>query len=123
MHNLATAGAGKVAIDGANLDVTSSFSLLRSGLTWNRITGKYGASITLTNQGGAALTGPFQLVLGQLPAGVTLDNASGTRDGAPYITLAAEAIAPGASVTVPLVYSNPGKVAISYNNAVFVGFF
>lgn len=123
MHNLARAGSGKVAIDGANLDVTSSFSLLRSGLAWNRITGKYSASITLTNTGGAALAGPFQLVLDQLPAGVALDNASGTRDGAPYITLAADAIAPGASVTVPLVYSNPGKLAISYTNAVYVGHF
>jgi pectate lyase len=123
LHNLATAGAGKVAIEGANLDVTSSFSLLRSGLTVNRVTGKYGASITLTNKGSAALSGPLQLVLDQLPAGVTLDNASGVRAGAPYITLAESAIAPGASVTVPLVYSNPGKVAISYTNTVFVGIF
>jgi pectate lyase len=123
LHNLATAGAGKVAIEGANLDVTSSFSLLRSGLTVNRVTGKYGASITLTNKGSAALSGPLQLVLDQLPAGVTLDNASGVRAGAPYITLADNAIAPGASVTVPLVYSNPGKVAISYTNTVFVGIF
>ncbi|HEX8603897.1 MAG TPA: polysaccharide lyase family 1 protein [Pseudoduganella sp.] len=123
MHNLAKAGPGKVAIEGATLDVTPGVALQRSGLTWNRITGKYGASITLTNKGAAALAGPLQLVLGQLPAGVTLDNATGMRDGAPYITLEANAIAPGASVTVPLTYSNPGKVAISYTNAVFVGLF
>jgi pectate lyase len=138
MHNLATAGAGRVAIDGATLDVTSSVSLLRSGLAWNRVTGKYSASITLTNHSGAALTGPIQLVLGQLPAGVTVDNASGLRDGAPYITLDTgtldagtldagtlkdNGIAAGASVTVPLVYSNPGKVAISYASTVHVGIF
>lgn len=123
LHNLATAGAGKVAIEGATLDVTPGVALQRSGLTLNRITGKYSGSITLTNKGTAALTGPIQLVLAQLPAGVTLDNASGIRDGAAYITLEASTIAPGASATVPLTWSNPGKVAISYTNAVVVGFF
>ncbi|GGX89693.1 hypothetical protein GCM10007386_20690 [Pseudoduganella dura] len=123
MHNLATAGAGRVAIDGATLDVTAGFSLRRSGLAWNRITGKYGASITLTNNSGAPLGGPLQLVLARLPDGVALDNASGLHDGAPYITFGAGGLAAGASVTVPLVYSNPGKVAISYTNSVHVGLF
>jgi pectate lyase len=122
-HNLATAGSGKVAIDGATLNVTKGFSVLRSGLTLNRITGKYSASITLTNNSGAALTGPIQLVLEQLTSGVALDNASGNRDGVPYITLPDSTIAAGASVTVPLVYTNPGKLAINYTHSVFVGFF
>jgi pectate lyase len=122
-HNLALAGSGKVSIDPALVDATSSFSLLRSGLAWNRITNKYSASITLTNTSGAALTGPFQLVLNNLTAGVTLDNATGIRDGAPYITVAGTSIAAGASVTVPLTYSNPGKVAIGYTNSIFIGSF
>jgi hypothetical protein len=105
------------------VDRTSSFSLLRSGLTWNRITNKYTASITLTNTGGDTLTGPFQLVFQNLSAGVTLDNATGSHDGAPYITATAGPLAPGASVTVPLTFSNPNKVAIGYTNAVFAGNF
>jgi lysophospholipase L1-like esterase len=107
----------------AYVDRTSSFSLLRSGLTWNRITNKYLASITLTNTGGDTLTGPFQLVFQNLSAGVTLDNATGSHDGAPYITATAGPLAPGASVTVPLTFSNPNKVAIGYTNAVFAGNF
>jgi pectate lyase len=122
-HNLANSGAGKVAIDGATLDVTSSFGVLRSGLSWNRITNKYSASITLTNNSGAALTGPVQLVLEGLPAGVTLDNASGLRNGSPYVTVKDASIAAGASVTVPLTYSNPGKLAISYTNSIHIGIF
>lgn len=122
-HNLAYAGAGKVAIREATVDATSSFALLRSGLTWNRITSKYTGTITLTNTGGAALTGPFQLVLDKLPAGVTLDNASGVRDGAPYITVQASSIAAGASVKVPLTWSNPNKAAIGYTNAIYIGLF
>jgi hypothetical protein len=77
----------------------------------------------LTNTSGAALTGPFQLVLNNLTTGVTLDNATGIRDGAPYITVAGTSIAAGASVTVPLTYSNPGKVAIGYTNSIFIGSF
>lgn len=122
-HNLALAGSGKVTFNPAPLEATSRFALLRSGLTMNRITGKYSATITLTNTGGAALTGPFQLVFDTLTAGVTLDNASGTRNGAPYVTVAGNALAAGASVTVPLTYTNPGKVAISYTNAVYIGTF
>jgi pectate lyase len=122
-HNLAKSGAGKVAIDGATLDATASFAVLRSGLAWNRITNKYTASITLTNTGGAALTGPFQLVLDGLPAGVTLDNATGLRKGSPYVTVKDGSIAAGASVTVPLTYSNPGKLAIGYTNSIYIGIF
>lgn len=122
-HNLALAGAGKVSFDPVPLDVTASFALLRSGLSFNRITGKYSGTIKLTNRSGAAMTGPFQLVLNKLSAGVTLDNATGMRGGAPYITLTATAIAAGASVTVPLTYANPGRVAISFNNSIYTGSF
>jgi lysophospholipase L1-like esterase len=107
----------------AAVDATSSFSLLRSGLAWNRITNKYSASITLTNTSGATLSGPFLLVFNDLTAGVTLDNATGTRDGAPYIAMTGTSIAAGASFTVPLVYSNPVKAAIGYTNSIFIGNF
>jgi lysophospholipase L1-like esterase len=107
----------------AYVDRTSSFSLLRSGLTWNRITNKYTASITLTNTSGATLTGPFQLVFNNLSAGVVLDNATGYRDGAAYITATAGTLAPGASLAVPLTFSNPNKVAIDYTNSIFTGDF
>lgn len=105
------------------VDATSSFSILRSGLSWNRITNKYSASITLTNTSGATLNAPLQLVLQNLSAGVTLDNASGLHQGAPYITMNGPTVAAGASLTVPLVFSNPNKVAIGYTNAVFLGTF
>lgn len=107
----------------AVVDATSSFALLRSGLAWNRITNKYSASITLTNTSGATLAGPFQLVFDNLTAGVTLDNASGMRDGTPYVSIAGAPVAAGASVTVPLTYSNPNKIAIGYTNTIFVGTF
>jgi lysophospholipase L1-like esterase len=105
------------------VDSTSSFSFLRSGLTWNRITNKYTASITLTNTSGQTLTGPLQLAFNNLTAGVTIDNANGMHDGAPYMTVAAASLAPGASLTVPLIFSNPNKLAIGYTNSVYAGNF
>ncbi len=105
------------------VDGTSSFSLLRSGLTWNRITNRYIASITLTNTSGTTLTGPFQLAFNNLTAGVTIDNAGGMHDGAPYISAAAGSLAAGASLTVPIVYGNPNKVAIAYTNSIYIGNF
>lgn len=114
----ATSQAAPVATD-----ATSSFSLLRSGLSWNRVTNKYSGTVTLTNTSGAPLNGPFQLVFNNLTAGVTLDNASGVSGGAPYITLGAASLAAGAQVSVPLTYSNPNQAGIGYTNTVFTGSF
>jgi hypothetical protein len=52
----------------------------------NRTTGKWVGSLTLTNTSGAALQGPLQVELVGLVAGATLVNASGSHNGAPYIT-------------------------------------
>jgi predicted extracellular nuclease len=104
-------------------NVTASFSALRSGLVLNRVTGKYTGSVTLTNTSGAPVNGPFQVRLDSLPAGVTLDNATGTNGGAPYITVSNASIAAGGKVTLSLVFSNPNKVGIGYNPSIFSGTF
>lgn len=104
-------------------DVTSGFAIARSALAMNRVTGKFSGTITLTNTTSAAINGPFQVQLKNLPAGVTLDNATGSREGAPYITVNTTSVAPGAKFTVSLVFTNPGKVAISYTHGIFSGSF
>ena len=104
-------------------NITSSFPVLRSGLVQNRVTGKYSGSVTLTNTSGAMVNGPFHVRLDSLPAGVTLDNASGANNGAPYITVANPSVAAGGKVTVSLVFSNPNKVGIGYTPAIFTGSF
>jgi len=103
-------------------DVTASFATARSGLTLNRATGQYSATIKLTNTSGAAISGPVHLSVGNLPAGVTLANASGTRDGVPYIT-STGAIAAGASVTLTTLFNNPSKVGINYSATIYAGSF
>jgi hypothetical protein len=94
--------------------------MTQQGATLNRATGKYVGGLTVTNTSGAALSAPLQLKLGGLTNGVTLDNASGSSGGYPYVTLTGS-LAAGASVTVPLTFSNPARSVIGYTPMFFEG--
>jgi predicted extracellular nuclease len=102
-------------------DVTGGMAVARSGLVQNRITGKITGSVTLTNTSGAALTGPFLFQLTNLTPGVTLDNASGMKDGAPYVAVGNSTLAPGAKVTFGVVFSNPTRGGLTYTAKIFSG--
>jgi hypothetical protein len=104
------------------VNVTGSIGVLASGAVFNRATGKFTGSVKLTNTGSAALTGPFQYELTGLTAGVTLDNASGSHNGSPYVTVAGT-LAPGASLTIPLTFTNPSKGAMNYAATIYTGNF
>jgi predicted extracellular nuclease len=104
------------------VNVTASIGVLASGAVFNRATGKFTGSVKLTNTGSAALTGPFQYELTGLTAGVTLDNASGSHNGSPYVTVAGT-LAPGASLTIPLTFTNPSKGAMNYAATIYTGNF
>lgn len=104
-------------------DVTASARIAQSGYTLNRITGKYTGTVTITNTSGAVMNGPLHLVLQGLTAGVTLDGKTGDVNGAPYLTLPGAALAPGASVTVTTVFTNPAKSGFGYTAKLFSGTF
>jgi predicted extracellular nuclease len=104
-------------------NVTSSFSVARSGFTANRATGQYTGTYSFTNKTAGTITGPFQLELAGLPTGVTLANSTGSHNGAPYITIGNGSIAPGATVVVSTIFNNPNKVAISYSATIYSGAF
>jgi hypothetical protein len=102
----------------APADVGASVKMTQQGATLNRATGKYVGGVTVTNTGSTALAGPLWLTLNGLTAGVTLDNAGGTTSGAPYV-LVAGPLNPGATVTVPLTFTNPNRSAIGYVPALY----
>jgi hypothetical protein len=96
------------------VDVSASVRMLQSGLAVNRFTQKYTGTVAFTNTTQTTLTGPLHLHLQGLTAGVTVDNATGVKNGVPYITLPVSELAPGQTATVTTIFSNPAKAAISY---------
>lgn len=108
---------------GATVDVTAAVKVNVGGIAPNRLSGKYVGTVTLTNTSGQPLTGPLHLVLQGLPEGVTLDNRSGLQGGAPYLTLPATGLAPGATVSVSTSFTNPAKRTINYTPQLVSGAF
>jgi len=123
LRGVADALTGQACTNAAFVDVTGRVKMARSGVTLNRVTAKSTGSVTVTNTSNTTVNGPLQLRLDGLTAGVTLDNASGAQNGAPYMTLPAISLAPGASATVTTTFSNPGKVGVGYTATLISGSF
>lgn len=104
-------------------DITAAVAQASSGLTVNRVTQKYTGTFAFTNTGTSTLSGPFQVVFGGLPAGVTLANATGSHAGAAYVSVNAASLAPGATASFAVSFSNPSKVTIHYSASIFAGNF
>ena len=105
------------------VDQTDSFTVVRNGLAVNRITGKYTGTLSFTNKTSAPISGPFHVLFSGLSAGVTLDNKTGDQGGYPYMTANGGTIAPGATITVSITFSNPNKVVVGYTPKIITGSF
>jgi hypothetical protein len=105
----------------AAADVTSMFKITSTAFQLSG--GTYNSKVTVQNTSGHVVAGPLQLVLTNLPAGVTLANATGTTGGNPYITLVGSSLSAGkmAAVTIKLQASSPSQ--LSYQAAVYSGTF
>ena len=107
----------------AAADVTSSVKITSTALQYKTPTRTYNTTVTVTNQTQQTIAGPLQLVLSNLPAGVTLFNATGTAGGNPYITITANSLAPGRSASVKVEFRAPSASQISYTASVYSGVF
>jgi len=89
------------------VEVTDHVSLTTSPLRANnkgKDKGPYSGTLTISNTGSIPIAAPLQVELDGLIPGVTLLNAAGTRDGAPFLA-SGISLAPGASLTLPVVFS------------------
>jgi hypothetical protein len=100
---------------GANMKVT------QSGLTLNRTTQQMSGTLSFTNRSTTTYDGVLMARLDTLSDGVLLANRSGSQGGAPTLTVTAAHLAPGQTVTFPLVFTNPAHVAIGYTPRLFAG--
>lgn len=109
----------------APVEVTSSISAIPSAFALNRLTQLYTGSVKLTNVGATPIQRPISMVLANLTPGVTATGTSGTAPGIGpyYLAPGTLALAPGESVTVPVQFSNPTNVRISFVTRVFSGAF
>lgn len=104
-------------------NVSGSVSVTSSGLTYNRLKKQGSETITITNTGGTAVTGPIQLVLGIAGSGVTAANSTGTYNGNPYWTAQAGSLAPGASASITVTFSYTAGTNFTTSSTVYSGSF
>jgi hypothetical protein len=125
-------------------NVSSQVTAQVGNIVYNRATRTYNGSVTITNNG-PALTGNVDVVLDgminiqgignadneystatpkptskiaqntNLVTNVTLANANGSNNGEPMIRATTTGLANGASVTVPLQFSNPTNAKFTFN--------
>jgi hypothetical protein len=100
----------------------NNVTVKRGGIVRDRRTGKFVQTITITNPHAETLGGSFYLALDSLSPNATLFNATGTTaaytPASPYITVTTGDLAPGASATVNLQFTNPTSGAITYTSRV-----
>jgi phosphodiesterase/alkaline phosphatase D-like protein len=100
--------------------------LTRGGFVFDRRLNRIVQQVAITNNSGATLTGPIDLVLTGLSSNTALVNATGTTTtfvpGSPYITVPATAgLTAGASVNVVLQFARPASGGITYAMRAFDG--
>ena len=106
--------------------VTSQFNIQQSGFRLNRTTGFFTETVALTNTSAVPVLGPLNFVVSGLPAGVTLEHATGMSrnfsPGSPYLSvpLSSDGVtfALDQTVTLTLQFLDPKRVNISYTPAV-----
>jgi hypothetical protein len=107
--------------------ITTAPAVTRSGLVFDRRIGKFTQQITIQNTSLNTLTGPIHVALDNLSPNATLFNATGMTStalpaGSPYITVVLNGgtLAPGATASVVLQFTNPTMAAITYATRVLV---
>jgi hypothetical protein len=101
----------------------TEISTTASGLVYSRVTKMFVGTVTITNISSSSINGPVQVDFTSLPGGVTLSNATGSYGGNPYITAvpSGSTLAPGASATIAVQFSNPSNVTITATPVIYSG--
>jgi hypothetical protein len=103
-------------------NVASQVRITQTGFAVNRVTMLWTATMTVTNTSTSPIDGPIDVVFTNLGGlGVTVSNASGMYGGNPYITVSAEDLAPGASASVYVQFTNTDNVLITFTPVAYSG--
>jgi hypothetical protein len=100
--------------------LSGPYGIARGGLVRDRRTQRYAQQVTITNSAATAVPGPLFMVLDNLSSNASLATANGITTnapfGEPYVTFpgTSAGLAPGASATVVLEFTDPTNAAISF---------
>jgi len=112
----------KQAIDAPFANLRQSQIKLSAPLpVWNRSTRSTDFVATFTNSGSTAITGPVNVAIAGLPAGVTLLDKTGTVGGQPYVTISTGNLAAGGQVTVTLRFDDPSNRGVELRPIYYSG--
>lgn len=94
-----------------------------SGLFHSRLNKTFNGTVTIDNISNSAISGPLQIVFTDKPASVTLMNATGMFNGAPYLMAVPVGanLEPGQSVTVSVRFKNPSNTKINFTPVIYSG--
>jgi hypothetical protein len=119
---LATAGMfAQVSWAAGAVDVSSHVKVTQSGFLMNRQTGIWTTTLTVTNTTGSSITGPIQVAVTNLSSNAGVVKPAGSMNGSPYVLLSVTDLAPGASVSVQVQFTNSTNGFITYSPVTFSG--
>jgi hypothetical protein len=120
-----TGGTTITNINGAQLPevlAPSKVTVTASGLAYSRVSQTFNGTLTLHNIGDSSISGPMQVVLFGINAGVALTNATNELSGTPYITLPNVAgLAAGRSAAVSVQFKKSSNSTINFTPVVYSG--
>jgi hypothetical protein len=99
--------------------VSTLFSATISDLVYSRATKLYTGKMTIINNSAANFNGTLGVALTNLTTGVTLTNSAGNYNGAPFVTASTSGLTAGASITIPLTFSNTANAKINFTPVEF----
>jgi hypothetical protein len=107
-------------------DVSSQVQITRGGFRYNRSTGHFTQTLTVTNTSGSSIAGPISLALDNVPANATLFGITGATlcnapQGSPYLNLAAASLDPGVPVAGTVEFIDTAMTGITYNIRALAG--
>jgi hypothetical protein len=111
-------------------NVTGQLTITPGGFRRNPVTGQYTQTVNVLNSSGLPISGPLSLALTRLSSGVTALNTDGftTCSVTPNVAVvdlgvcSGGTLAPGASLSATLTFSNPNNTAIAYTPVALAGF-
>jgi len=90
-----------------------------SALVYSRATKAYSGTLTITNNSSSPVSGPATVALTALPAGITLNGAASfSAGGSPEVLFPSATLAPGASESQPISFSDPSNERITFTPVV-----